>query len=49
MPTGEDVATLGRTGATLAIHLSIMNLGQSPFGESYLYSTARDRTDTSEK
>jgi len=37
MPAGEDVATLGRTGATLAIHLSIMNLGQSPFGESYLY------------
>ena len=108
MPAGEDLATLGRTGATLAIHLSIMNLdqvssqllplygedcpiivvfraswpderilrgtlstihgmvkasgidrnalilvgrslGQSPFGESYLYSTARDRTDTSEE
>ena len=26
MPAGEDLATLGRTGATLAIHLSIMNL-----------------------
>ena len=108
MPAGEDLATLGRTGATLAIHLSIMNLDQvssqllplygedcpvivvfraswpdqrilrgtlstihgivkasgidrnalilvgrsldpSPFGESYLYSTARDRTDTSEQ
>jgi precorrin-4/cobalt-precorrin-4 C11-methyltransferase len=106
MPAGEDLATLGRTGAMLAIHLSIMNLDQvssqllplygedcpvivvfraswpdqrilrgtlstihgivkasgidrnalilvgrsldpSPFGESYLYSTARDRTDTS--
>ena len=107
MPAGEDLATLGRTGATLAIHLSIMNLDQvssqlSPLygkdcpvfiifratwpderilrgtlstihgivkacgidrnalilvgrsldqplsGESYLYSTARDRADTSE-
>ena len=106
LPPGEDLATLGRTGATLAIHLSIMNLDQvcsqllplygegcpaivvfraswpdqrilrgtlstihgivkasgvdrnalilvgrslnpSPFGESYLYSPARDRTDTS--
>lgn len=106
MPAGEDLATLGRTGATLAIHLSIMNLGQvssqllpiygadcpvivafrvswpderilrgtlstiqemvqqagvdrnalilvgrhlgqSPFGESYLYSAGRDRTDVS--
>jgi precorrin-4/cobalt-precorrin-4 C11-methyltransferase len=28
MPAGEDLATLGRTGATLAIHLSIMNLDQ---------------------
>ncbi|MDT7814756.1 MAG: precorrin-4/cobalt-precorrin-4 C11-methyltransferase [Acidobacteriaceae bacterium] len=28
MPSGEDLATLGRTGATLAIHLSIMNLDQ---------------------
>ncbi|MEM6934142.1 MAG: SAM-dependent methyltransferase, partial [Pseudomonadota bacterium] len=26
MPPGEDLATLGRTGATLAIHLSIRNL-----------------------
>ena len=26
MPEGEDLATLGRTGATLAIHLSIRNL-----------------------
>lgn len=26
MPPGEDLATLGRTGATLAIHLSIMNV-----------------------
>ena len=26
MPPGEDLATLGRTGATLAIHLSIANL-----------------------
>jgi precorrin-4/cobalt-precorrin-4 C11-methyltransferase len=108
MPAGEDLATLGRTGATLAIHLSITNLDQvssqllplygedcpvivvfraswpdqrilrgtlstihgivkasgidrnalilvgqsldpSPFGESYLYSTVRDRTDTSEQ
>ena len=106
MPVGEDLATLGRTGATLAIHLSIMNLeqvssqlmplygedcpvivvfraswpderilrgtlstiqgivkesgidrnalilvgksfGQPSFGESFLYSTARDRTDAS--
>jgi precorrin-4 methylase len=28
MPAGEDLATLGRGGATLAIHLSIMNLDQ---------------------
>jgi precorrin-4/cobalt-precorrin-4 C11-methyltransferase len=28
MPAGEDLATLGRTSATLAIHLSIMNLDQ---------------------
>ena len=105
MPEGEDLATLGRTGATLAIHLSITNLdqvssqllplygedcpavvvfraswpderiirctlstiqrivkesgidrnalilvgrslAQPSFGESYLYSSARDRTDT---
>jgi precorrin-4/cobalt-precorrin-4 C11-methyltransferase len=26
MPDGEDLASLGRTGATLAIHLSIRNL-----------------------
>jgi precorrin-4/cobalt-precorrin-4 C11-methyltransferase len=26
MPQGEDLANLGRTGATLAIHLSIMNV-----------------------
>lgn len=26
MPAGEDLVTLGRTGATLAIHLSIANL-----------------------
>ena len=26
MPSGEDLATLGRSGATLAIHLSIRNL-----------------------
>src|SRR3546814_14847072 len=26
MPAGEDLATLGRSGATLAIHLSIRNL-----------------------
>ncbi len=26
MPDGEDLATLGRTGATLAIHLSVRNL-----------------------
>lgn len=26
MPPGEDLATLGRTGATLAIHLSIANV-----------------------
>lgn len=107
MPRGEDLATLGRTGATLAIHLSIMNvehvvselsplygsdcpaivvfraswpderilrgtlsnirsivessgvdrnalilvgrsLGVPAFGESYLYSAARDRTDAPE-
>ena len=104
MPPGEDLATLGRTGATLAIHLSITNLDlvtsqliplygeacpiavvfratwpdqrilrgtlatleaivkasgidrqalifvgksldQPSFGESYLYSTARDRNE----
>ena len=28
MPPGEDLATLGRSGATLAIHLSINNLGR---------------------
>lgn len=28
MPPGEDLTTLGRTGATLAIHLSIMNAEQ---------------------
>ncbi|MDR3516033.1 MAG: precorrin-4 C(11)-methyltransferase [Azospirillaceae bacterium] len=28
MPAGEDLATLGRSGATLAIHLSIRNLTQ---------------------
>jgi precorrin-4/cobalt-precorrin-4 C11-methyltransferase len=102
MPLGEDLITLGKTGATMAIHLSIMNLemvtsqllplygadcpvvvvyraswpdqtilrgtlstiqeivaasgvnknalilvgkslGQSVFGESYLYSASRDR------
>jgi precorrin-4/cobalt-precorrin-4 C11-methyltransferase len=107
MPPGEDLATLGRTGATLAIHLSIMNvehvvselsplygadcpvvvvfraswpderilhgtlatirdivessgvdrnalilvgrsLGVPTFGESYLYSTGRDRAATAE-
>lgn len=107
MPAGEDLTTLGRTGATLAIHLSITNLdqvssqliplyggdcavsvvyraswpderilrctlatlqevvkqsgidrnalifvgrslGQQSFGESYLYSSARDRTDPPE-
>lgn len=107
MPGGEDLATLGRTGATLAIHLSITNLdqvtsqllplygaqcpvvvvfraswpderilrgtlgtmqqivnesgidrnalifvgrslGQQSFGESYLYSAERDRTDVRE-
>jgi len=26
MPAGEDLATLGRSGATLAIHLSVSNL-----------------------
>jgi len=26
MPIGEDLVTLGRSGATMAIHLSIMNL-----------------------
>ena len=103
MPIGEDLVTLGQSGATMAIHLSIMNLdmvtsqlsplygadcpvvvvfraswpdqtilrgtlstinkivaasgvdrnalilvgrslGQSAFGESYLYSVSRDRT-----
>jgi precorrin-4/cobalt-precorrin-4 C11-methyltransferase len=103
MPPGEDLATLGRSGATMAIHLSIQNLahvvaellpshgadcpviivfraswpdqqilrgtlatiqkivdasgvdrnalilvgrslGQAGFGESFLYSTIRDRT-----
>jgi len=107
MPAGEDLASLGSTGATLAIHLSIMNLdhvtaqllplygedcpvavvfraswpdekilrgslanikeivaaagvdrnalilvgrslGRPSFGESYLYSAARDRTGDSE-
>jgi precorrin-4/cobalt-precorrin-4 C11-methyltransferase len=106
MPAGEELAALGRSGATLAIHLSILNLeqvtsqllplygadcpaivafrvswpderilrgtlatiqgmakasgvdrnalilvgrhlGPSPFGESYLYSAARDRTEDS--
>ena len=28
MPHGEDLATLGRSGATLAIHLSIQNMAQ---------------------
>jgi precorrin-4/cobalt-precorrin-4 C11-methyltransferase len=28
MPEGEDLASLGRTGATMAIHLSIQNLDQ---------------------
>ena len=28
MPQGEDLTSLGRTGATLAIHLSIRNLRQ---------------------
>ncbi len=28
MPDGEDLATLGRSGATLAIHLSVRNLRQ---------------------
>lgn len=105
MPAGEDLTTLGRTGATLLIHLSITNLhqvtaqllplygescpvvvayrvswpderilrgtlatiqdmvkasgidrnalilvgkslGESSFGESYLYSTLRDRSDS---
>ena len=104
MPPGEDLATLGQTGATLAIHLSITNLdlvtsqliplygetcpvavvfraswpdervlhgtlatlerivkdagidrnalilvgkslGESAFGESYLYSSGRNRND----
>ncbi|MBW4039978.1 MAG: precorrin-4 C(11)-methyltransferase, partial [Acidobacteria bacterium] len=107
MPAGEELATLGRTGATLAIHLSITNLdqissqliplygaecaavvvhraswpderilrctlgslaeevkrsgidrnalifvgrslGQHGFGESYLYSSSRDRAEGSE-
>jgi precorrin-4/cobalt-precorrin-4 C11-methyltransferase len=106
MPAGEDLTTLGRTGATLLIHLSITNLdqvtaqllplygescpvvvayrvswpderilrgtlatiqdmvkasgidrnalilvgkslGESSFGESYLYSTLRDRSEDS--
>lgn len=28
MPTGEDLTTLGKTGATLAIHLSVNNLAK---------------------
>ena len=28
MPAGEELTSLGRTGATLAIHLSIRNLRQ---------------------
>ncbi|WP_310621547.1 precorrin-4 C(11)-methyltransferase [Flexibacterium corallicola] len=28
MPEGEDLATLGQSGATLAIHLSVRNLGE---------------------
>ena len=31
MPEGEDLATLGRSGATLAIHLSIRNLSRFLF------------------
>ena len=108
MPPGEDLATLGKSGATLAIHLSIQNmaqvtaellpiygvdcpvvvvfraswpdqkilrgtlstiqqiveasgidrnalilvgksLGQPAFGESFLYSTNRDRTPETNK
>lgn len=108
MPPGEDLATLGATGATLALHLSIMNveqvsshlsplygadcpvivvfraswpdqkilrgtlstlpaivhesgidrnalifvgnsLQQPSFGESYLYSSGRDRSNTSDE
>jgi precorrin-4/cobalt-precorrin-4 C11-methyltransferase len=37
MPAGEDLATLGRTGATLAIHLSIMNVEQVAAELSPLY------------
>ncbi len=37
MPAGEDLATLGRTGATLAIHLSIMNVEQVASELSPLY------------
>src|SRR5262249_26190539 len=28
MPKGEDLATLGKSGATLAIHLSVRNIGR---------------------
>lgn len=37
MPAGEDLATLGRTGATLAIHLSITNVEQVSSQLSPLY------------
>ena len=37
MPPGEDLASLGRTGATLAIHLSITNVAQVVAELSPLY------------
>ncbi len=39
MPSGEDLATLGSTGATLAIHLSIMNVEQVSSELSPLYGS----------
>ena len=39
MPAGEDLKSLGATGATLAIHLSIMNLTQVVDDLTPLYGT----------
>lgn len=40
MPAGEDLVSLGRTGATLAIHLSITNLEQVSSQLAPLYGAA---------
>jgi precorrin-4/cobalt-precorrin-4 C11-methyltransferase len=39
MPTGEDLATLGASGATLAIHLSVTNLAKVVRKLTPLYGT----------